>query len=70
MQLKQNIEKVTLYLTQRLSGYEVIPANWAWHIHKGEIYCGLQYQTAKKWQGKALHYLPRDVIEQLKKLTR
>lgn len=70
MKIKQQIEQVTLYLTQRLSGYEVIPANCGWHIHKGNTYCGhLYYQETKGWQGKALSYLPTEVREQLKKLT-
>ena len=68
MNIRQKIEQITLYLTQNLSGYEVIPANWGWHIHKGDIYCGLlQYQQTKGWQGRALSYLPTEVREQLKK---
>ncbi|WP_290878506.1 hypothetical protein [Fischerella sp.] len=40
MKPQHNLEQITLYLTQTLSGYEVIPANWGWHIHKGDKYCG------------------------------
>jgi hypothetical protein len=70
MKLQHKIEQITLYLKQSLSGYDVIPANWGWHIHKGDTYCGLlQYQGTKGWQGKALSYLPKEVREQLKKLT-
>lgn len=70
MEIKHKIEQITLQLNQSLSGYEVIPANWGWHIHKGETYFGLlQYQGTKGWQGKALNYLPKEVLEQLKQLT-
>ncbi|MBW4576632.1 MAG: hypothetical protein KME08_15260 [Aphanothece sp. CMT-3BRIN-NPC111] len=70
MKIKGNIEQITSYMTQALSGYDVIPANWGWHIHKGDTYCGLlQYQEASGWQGRALNYLPREVREQLKKFT-
>lgn len=67
MTLKQNLS-VTSYLQETLVGYEVIPANFGWHIHKGDTYCGLlQYQGTKGWQGRALHYLPLEVREKLKK---
>jgi len=70
MKIRQNLEQITSYLTQNLSGYAVIPANWGWHIHKGDIYCGLlQYQGKRGWQGSALPYLPKEVIQQLKLLT-
>jgi len=70
MKIRQKIEQVNLYLTQELSGYVVIPANWGWHIHKGNTYCGLlHYQETKGWQGQALSYLPAEVREKLKKLT-
>ena len=70
MNIKQNIEQITSYMTQSLAGYEVIPANWGWHIHKGDIYCGLlQYQGTKGWQGKALNYLPIEVREQLNRFA-
>lgn len=69
MEIKQKIEQITLYLGS-LHGHEVIPANWGWHIHKGNTYCGLlQYQKKKGWQGEALHHLPQKVLLQLKKLT-
>lgn len=69
MNIQRKVEQITLYLTQNLSGYEVIPANWGWHIHKGDTYCGLlQYQVKKGWTGEALHYLPQEVLLQLKKL--
>lgn len=70
MKIRQKIEQVNLYLNQKLSGYEVIPANWGWHIHKGDTYCGmLHYQETKGWQDRALSYLPSEVREHLKKLT-
>lgn len=70
MKIRGNIEQITSYMTQALSGYDVIPANWGWHIHKGDIYCGLlQYQEVNGWQGRALNYLPVEVREQLKKFT-
>jgi hypothetical protein len=70
MNIKGKVEQAHIYLTQSLSGYEVIPANWGWHIHKGNTYCGLlHYQQAKGWQGGALTYLPDEVREQLKKLA-
>ena len=70
MSIRQKIEQARLYLTQSLSGYEVIPANWGWHIHKGDTYCGLlHYQKTRGWQGEALTHLPTEVREQLKKLA-
>lgn len=70
MNIKGKIEQANIYLTQSLSGYEVIPANWGWHIHKGDTYCGLlHYQQTRGWQGEALTYLPTEVREQLKKLA-
>ena len=68
---RQTLEKLTQYLANSLSGYEVIPANWGWHIHKGDTYCGLlQYQKTKGWQGKALNYLPVEVRKQLQRLAK
>ena len=70
MNIKGKIQQANIYLTQSLSGYEVIPANWGWHIHKGDTYCGLlHYQETKGWQGKALSSLPSEVRTQLKKLA-
>jgi len=67
MTLRQNLS-VTSYLQETLVGYEVIPANFGWHIHKGDTYCGvLQYQGTKGWQGNALTHLPVEVREELKK---
>jgi hypothetical protein len=67
MKPQHNLEQLTLYLTQTLSEYEVIPANWGWHIHKGNKYCGhLEYQRKKGWQGRAFHCLPNKLKEQLK----
>ncbi len=64
-----NIEDITLYLTQTLTEYEVIPADWGWHIHKGDKYCGhLEYQGRKGWRGRALNYLPAEIREQLTRL--
>lgn len=66
----KDLEQITNYLVKSLSGYEVIPANWGWHIHKGDTYCGkLEYQRAKGWQGKALSYLPSEIRKQLKNLA-
>lgn len=68
MQFQHNLDPVTSYLTQTLAGYEVIPANFGWHIHKEETYYGiLQYQETKGWQGSAFSQLPIEVKEQLKK---
>ena len=68
MNLQQNIDSVTSYLQKNLVGYEVIPANFGWHIHKKDTYCGfLQYQEIKGWQGSALTSLPLEVREQLNK---
>jgi hypothetical protein len=68
MKLQQNLDSVTSYLKETMIGYEVIPANFGWHIHKEETYCGLlEFQETKGWQGSALTYLPLEVREQLKK---
>jgi hypothetical protein len=68
MKLEQNLDPVTSYLQETLLGYEVIPANFGWHIHKEDTYCGLlQYQVTKGWEGKALSCLPFEVREKLKK---
>ena len=70
MNIRKKIEQAHLYLTQNLCGYEVIPANWGWYIHKEGTYCGLlHYQQTRGWQGEALTYLPTEVREQLKKLV-
>ncbi|WP_026734960.1 hypothetical protein [Fischerella sp. PCC 9605] len=70
MKPQHNLEQITLYLTQTLSGYEVIPANWGWHIHKGDKYCGhMEYQRTKGWQGRAFNRLPTKLKEQLKKFA-
>lgn len=70
MEIRQKIEQITLYLSGSIHGYEVISADWGWHIHKGDAYCGLlQYQVKKGCQGEALHHLPQEVLLQLKKLT-
>ena len=62
-----NIDETTQYLNQTLIGYEVIPANFGWHIHKGDTYHGLlQYQETKGWQGNAFSNLPSELKEQLK----
>lgn len=67
MKAQQEIDKVTLDMKQILNEYEVIPANWGWHIHKGNTYCGhLQYQGKKGWQGSALSRLPSEVRAKLK----
>jgi hypothetical protein len=68
MKLQHNLDSVTIYLQQILVGYEVIPANFGWHIHKEDTYCGLlQYQGTKGWEGNALSYLPLELREELKK---
>ncbi len=70
MDSRDNIDEITLYLTQTLTGYEVIPANFGWHIHQGGTYCGLlQYQGMKGWQGSALNHLPSDLKERIKKFA-
>lgn len=68
MKLQHNLDSVTNYLQETLVGYDVIPANFGWHIHKEDTYCGLlQYQGTKGWDGNALNYLPVEVREELKK---
>jgi len=63
-----NIDKNTQYLNQTLIGYEVIPANFGWHIHKGDTYHGLlQYQETTGWEGSAFSHLPCELKEQLKR---
>lgn len=68
MEFQQNLDPATSYLTQTLVGYEVIPANFGWHIHKEVTYLGLlQYQGTKGWYGSAFNQLPLEIKEQLKK---
>jgi len=68
MKLQHKLDSTTIYLQETLVGYDVIPANFGWHIHKEDTYCGLlQYQGTKGWQGTALSYLPLEVREELKK---
>jgi len=68
MKLQQKLDSTTIYLQETLVGYDVIPANFGWHIHKEDTYCGLlQYKGTKGWQGTALSYLPLEVREELKK---
>ncbi len=68
MKVQQNLDPMTTCLTQTLAEYEVIPANFGWHIHKGDTYFGLlQYQETKGWQGSAFSELPLEMKEQLKK---
>lgn len=65
-----NNEEITPFLTQILTEHEIIPANFGWHIHQGDTYCGLlQYTETKGWQGSALDGLPLELRQQLKKLT-
>ena len=64
------MNEIECYLIQNLTGFEVIPANFGWHIHQGDTYYGiLQYQETKGWQGDAFSQLPLDIKEQLKKLA-
>jgi hypothetical protein len=68
MNSQHNIDETTQYLNQTLIGYEVIPANFGWHIHKGNTYYGLlQYQETKGWEGSAFSRLPSELKEQVKK---
>lgn len=68
MNSQHNIDETTQYLNQTLTGYEVIPANFGWHIHKGDTYYGLlEYQGTKGWKGRAFNYLPSELKEQLKR---
>ncbi|KAF3889622.1 MULTISPECIES: hypothetical protein [Nostocales] len=70
MKTQQKLDEITLYLTQTLSEYEVIPANWGWHIHKKDMYCGLlEYQDKKGWRGSAFNSLPARVKEKLKQFA-
>jgi hypothetical protein len=63
-----NIDETTQYLNQTLIGYEVIPANFGWHIHKGHTYYGLlQYQETTGWKGSAFSQLPCELKKQLKR---
>lgn len=63
-----NIDETTQYLNQTLIGYEVIPANFGWHIHKEDTYYGLlQYKGTKGWLGSAFSHLPCELKEQLKR---
>lgn len=65
---QQKVQEVTLFLNQTLAGYEVIPANFGWHIHSKDQYCGhLEYQETIGWQGDALNSLPQTVKTQLQK---
>lgn len=67
MTYKDNSEELTLFLTQMLTGYEVIPANFGWHIHKDDAYQGLiEYQENQGWQGAAFNRFPPELKEQLK----
>jgi hypothetical protein len=71
MKLQQDIDPITSYLSSNLAGYEVIPANFGWHVHKGDTYLGLlQYQEVKGWHGAAFNNLPLEMKEQLKKFNR
>jgi hypothetical protein len=73
MKLRKNFKQLTSILKSSLSsaGYEIRKATIGWHIHKGNIYCGnLQYQSARGWQGSALSYIPSELLEQLKNLTK
>ena len=68
MRTKHNIDEITQYLNQTLTEYEVIPANFGWHIHKGNTYYGLlEYQGTKGWKGSAFTQLPSELKEQLKR---
>jgi hypothetical protein len=70
MNYQDKTDEIQLYLTQTLTGYEVIAANFGWHIHKEDKYYGiLQYQETKGWQGSALTHLPTELKDQLKKLA-
>lgn len=70
MMLNPKHEQILLYLNQALADYEVIPANFGWHIHKGDKYCGhLEYQEKKGWQGSALKRLPSKLVAELKKFS-
>jgi hypothetical protein len=70
MNYQDKTDEIQLYLAQTLTGYEVIPANFGWHIHKEDKYYGiLQYQETKGWQGSALTHLPTELKDQLKKLA-
>lgn len=68
MKLQQTLDPITNYVTQILAEYEVIPANFGWHIHKGDTYFGLlQYQATEGWQGRGFSHLPLEIQQQLKK---
>ncbi|MFB2968636.1 hypothetical protein ACE1CD_06665 [Aerosakkonema sp. BLCC-F183] len=68
MQLQHNLDSIDSYLAEALVGYDIIRANFGWHIHKGDTYCGLlQYQANEGWQGRALNQLPLEVQTHLQK---
>lgn len=68
MKLQQTLDPITAYVTQTLAEYEVIPANFGWHVHKGYTYLGLlQYQETTGWEGDAFTHLPGEIQQQLKK---
>jgi hypothetical protein len=70
MKINHKFKQITPKLIKLLYEYDIICTNWGWHIHKGNIYCGmLKYQGKIGWQGKALGHLPPEVVEQLPKLT-
>lgn len=70
MNIQNNRDQMTSELTRILAKYEVIPANFGWHIHQGDTYVGLlQYQELEGWQGNAFTYLPPEVKVQLKKVN-
>lgn len=73
MKLRRNFKQLTSILVSclKVAGYEISQATGGWHLHKGNIYCGnLQYSGARGWQGSALHHLPGELLDQLKKITR
>lgn len=70
MKVQQNLDPVTAYLQETLVGYDVIPANFGWHIHKKDTYYGvLEYQETIGWQGEGFSPLPSELKEELKKFT-
>ena len=68
MELQHTLDPITNYVTQILAEYQVIPANFGWHIHQEDTYFGLlQYHETTGWEGEAFTHLPLEIQQNLKK---
>lgn len=73
MKIKSSLKKISTKINSTLkqAGYEIRSTTGGWHLHKGNIYCGnLSFQPVRGWTGSALHHLPGELIDQLKKLVK